>query len=121
MRLVLLPIAPVASRVTFPVVVISAKASLAPMATIPPVPAVKLTLPPSAFKAGPLPWSSNTIVPAPLPDCTATMLTPGVAAGVTLAKVIGPVCVLSPKVSVAVGVVSICANSAGVMLMPLGV
>lgn len=87
--------------------------------TMPPVPAVKLTAPPLALKAVPLPEpSSRMICPAPLLDCTTTVDAPAVVAGVAVLKVMLPVWFGSPMVIVPVEAVKMRPSSVEVRLMP---
>ena len=110
MGLVLLPIGPVVSSVTVPGVAMLGYPYRSLLTAMPPLPAVMLILPPSPYKAGSY-EPSKTTWPAPLDDCTTSKLTPEVAVGSAAAKVILPVCELSPMVIVPVGLVLICANS----------
>ena len=87
-------------------------------ASMPPLPGLRLTLPPLPSRPAPMPWPLSTIVPVPPLDCTTATLALGVVTGVALVKVMLPVCVLSPKAIVPPGAVSICANSVLLRLMP---
>ena len=92
-RLPLVPIGPIVLSVTVaPVVAISAAALLALAATMPPVPAFRLIVPPLPFKAVPVPApSSRMIWPAPPLAWTTRVAAPAVVATVAVVKVMLPV------------------------------
>ena len=87
-------------------------------ATTPPVPGIKVTVPPLPSSAVPPSESSRMIWPGPVGSWTTTVAAPGVAAGTASMKVIAPVCELSPMVSVPVAPVLIWASSALLKSMP---
>ena len=120
MRLVLVPIGPVVSSVTLaPVVAISAVLLLAASATMPPVPAVSVILPPLPFKAVAVPApSSRMIWPAPAGRLDHIQRRTGRGRGRGGAERMLPVWTPSPMVTVPVDVVWICASSALVRLIP---
>ena len=120
MRFAVVPMGPVVSSVTVaPVVLISADVLFAAVAVMPAVPAVRLMVPPLPFRAVPVfVPSSRMIPPAPLVDCTTTVAAPALVAGVAVVKVMLPVWLLSPKVTVPLASVVIRVNSVSVRLTP---
>ena len=113
MGLALEPTPPVVLRVTCPVAAMAAVVSL-PVATMPPLPAVRLTLPVPAARAVPL-ASFRTIEPEP--DWSTTMLAQALVASLAAAKVMVQVCDGSPKVMLPE--VKIWASSALLMARPV--
>jgi hypothetical protein len=107
------PTPPLVSRVTWPLLARDGVVS-PPLATMPPLPALRRTLPLPAARAVPS-VLSRMMAPEPSGAWTATTLTPGLVA----AKVMVPVWVGSPKVRVPVAVVKIRASSACLRARPV--